>query len=260
MPWVEGTGYPSSNGEDSFGNAAKFRLEEGGGEILVHTLLPANHITARRGGAGYEFWTPGNANGGAWGSGRNWPLEPAEGGPLPTDPVELALWKKFYGDDITSIERSNHRNVVPGAWRVEVSPSAPQLEDHFLHLFEINDRGKTGNLRVELLQGTGIAGAGCAATGEAGIAALFPVQEAPLDDVEATLPPFPCHTLWVGGLEADRIYDLELAGSNLASGDAAAPGVPLLSQQVRANQHGVLQVRSGAVSFPAASRMRLHTV
>jgi hypothetical protein len=186
-------------------------------------------------------------------------LEPAEGGPLPTDPVELAIWNRFYGDDITSIERSNHRNVVPGAWRVEVSPSEPQLEDHFLHLFEINDRGKTGNLKVELLQGHGIAGAACCTTGAPGIAALFPVQEASLDYVEATLPSFPCHTLWVGGLEADQIYDLELAGSNLASEDAAAPGVPLLSQQVRANKQGVIQVKFGSVA-PAASRMRLHSV
>jgi hypothetical protein len=164
MPWIEGAGTPSSNGEDSFGNAGKFRLEEG--EVLVHTLLPANHVTARRGGAGYEFWTPGNTSGGAWGSGRNWPLEPAEGGSLPTDPIELAIWKKFYGDDIKSIEHSNRRNVVPGAWRVEVSPSEPQLEDHFLHLFEINDRGKTGHLRVELLHGTGTTGAGCSVTEE----------------------------------------------------------------------------------------------
>jgi len=134
---------------------------------------------------------------------------------------------------------------------MEVSPCEPQLEDHFLHLFDINDRGKTGHLSVELLHGTGTTGTGCSVTGEAGIAALFSAQEAPLDYVEATLPSFPCHTLWLGGLEADRIYDLELAGSNLASGEATAPGVPLLSQQVRANKHGVVQVISGAASFPA---------
>ena len=56
---------------------------------------------------------------------------------------------------------------------------------------------------VELLQGLGIAGAGCAVTGEAGVAALFPAGEAPLDYVEVTLPSFPCHTLWIAGLEAD---------------------------------------------------------
>ncbi|HEY6376799.1 MAG TPA: heparinase II/III family protein, partial [Edaphobacter sp.] len=77
MPWIEGTGTPSNNGEETFGNAGQFRMQEGEGEILVHTLLPANHVTARRGGAGHEFWTPGDTSGGPWGSGRNWALEPA---------------------------------------------------------------------------------------------------------------------------------------------------------------------------------------
>jgi hypothetical protein len=260
MPWIEGIGTQAGNGEELFGSAGKFRLQEGEGEILVHTLLPADHVTARRGGPGYEFWTPGNTNGGAWGSGRNWPLEPAEGGPLPTDPEELAMWKRFYGEDIESIERSNHRNVVPGSWRVEVSPLRPQLQDHFLHLFEIGDRGKTGRLKVELLPGNRIGGAACAVTGEAGIAALFAAKGERLDYVEATLPSFPCHILWIGGMEAYRIYDLELAGSNLASGESTAPGVPLLSKQVRANKHGVVQAISGAEFYPASCRMRLHTI
>jgi hypothetical protein len=259
-PWVDGAGSPSTNGEETFGNAGQFRLQDGEGEILVHALLPTNHVTARRGGEGYEFWTPGDTNGGAWGSGRNWPMEPAEGGPLPKDPVELAMWRKFYGDDIKSIERSNHRNVVPGSWRIEVSPSQPQLEDHFLHLFEINDRGKTGRLRVELIPGAGVAGVGCAVAGEAGVAALFPAQETPLDFVEATLPSFPCHILWFGGLMPDCIYDLELAGGNMASGNASASGVPLVSQHVRANGHGVVQIGSGANPFPVATRMRLKAI
>ncbi len=260
MPWVEGTGTQSSNGEETFGNASRFRMQEGEGEMLVHTLLPANHVTARRGGEGHEFWTPGDTNGGPWGSGRNWALEPAEGGPLPNDPVEHAMWEQFYDNDIPRIKRSNRRNVVPGSWRVEISPSQPQLEDHFLNLFEIGDRGKTGRLSVELLQGLGIAGAGCAVTGEAGVVALFPAGESPLNYVEVTLPSFPCHTIWIAGLVADRRYDLELAGSNLASGDAAAPGVPLRSQEVRANKHGVAQVKSGASFFPGASRMSLHAL
>lgn len=260
MPWVQGTGKPSTNGEEIFGSANHFRFEEGEGETLVHTLLPADHVTARRGGTGHAFWTPGDGKGGAWGSGRNWALEPAAGGPLPTDPEELAMWKGFYGDDIHSIERSNHRNVVPGSWRVEVSPSHPSLEDAFLHLFEIGDRGKTGKLSVELLRGAETAGAGCTVTGEAGFAILFSAQEAALDLVEATLPTFPCHTLWVGGLQPDRIYNLELTGSNLASGDAPAPGVALLSQQVRANRHGIVQTRSGASPYPGGSRMRLYII
>jgi len=260
MPWVDGVGTAASNGEESFGNAGRFRLQEGEGEVLVHTLLPANHITSRRGGPDHEFWTPGNADGGAWSTGRNWPLEPAEGGPLPTDPEELAIWKKFYGNDIHSMERSNHRNVVPGAWRIEVSPSKPQLEDHFLHLFEIGDRGKTGRFTVELLQGSGITGAAFAVTGAAGIAALFPAQDALLDFAEVALPSFACHTLWVAGLQPDRHYNVELVGSNLATGDTIAPGVPIRSQEVRANKHGVTQIKSEASSFPPTSRMSLSII
>jgi len=257
IPWVDGNGTPTSNGEETFGNAGRFRLQEGEGEMLVHTLLPIDHITSRRGGPGHEFWTPGDANGGSWGSGRNWELEPAEGGPLPNDPVELAMWKKFYGNNIKSVEHSNRRNVVPGSWRIEVSPAKPQLEDLFLHLFEIGDRGKTSRVSVELLQGLGTAGAGCVVTGEAGIGVLFPAQDATLDSIEVTLPTFPCHTLWIAGLDADRRYNIELAGSNLASGDAAAPGVPLRSEVIRANKHGIAQVKSGGSFFPAASRMSL---
>jgi hypothetical protein len=260
MPWVDGTATPASNGEEAFGNAPTFRFQEGEGEILVHTLLPQNHTTSRRGGTGHEFWTPGGTSGGAWGSGRNWALEPAEGGALPTDPVELAMWQKFYGNDIRNIERSNHRNVVPGSWRVEVSPSQPQLEDLFLHVFEIGDRGKTGKVSVELLSGAGIAGAGCAFAGKPGTAVLLPVQEASFSFLEATLPSFSCHTLLVAGLEADRRYDLELVGSNLSSGDAPAPGVPLQSQSVRANKNGVAQIRSDTNVFPSATRMRLRAL
>jgi hypothetical protein len=260
LPWVDGTGTPSSNGEETFGSASQFRLQEGEGEMLVHTLLPVDHVTARRGGPGHEFWTPGDTSGGAWGSGRNWLLDPAEGGPLPTDAEELAMWRKFYGEDIKSIERSNHRNVVPGSWRIEVSPAQPQLKDYFLHLFEIGDRGKTGRLTVELLRSAAVTGVGFTVTGEAGVAALFSPEEAKLDLLEATLPSFPCHTVWIGGLQVARIYDLEIAGGNLASGDEPAPGVPLLSQQVRANKHGIVRMKSGTTFFAPATRLRLHTL
>ena len=260
MPWVAGTETPSSNGEQIFDNASQFRFQEGGGEILVHTLLPVEHVTARRGTPGHEFWTPGDANGGAWGSGRSWPVEPAEGGPLPDDPVERAMWVKFWGKDIKRIEPSNRVNVVPGSWRVEVTPAHAQLEDHFLHLFEIDDRGKTGRLSVELLQGAGFAGAGCAVTGQSGVAVLFSAQDGPIQNVDVTLPSFPCHTLWIGGLEGDRIYNLDLSGGNVEPGATASPRVPLLSQQVRTNNHGIVQVHSGSIFFAAAGRLRLLTV
>jgi hypothetical protein len=260
MPWIEGTATQFNYGEEGFGNADRFRLEEGEGEMLVHTLLPRDHVTARRGGAGFEFWTPGDSCGGQWGSGRNWPLEPAEGGPLPDDPAERAMWEKFYDNDIPRIKRSNRRNVVPGSWRVEISPSHPRLEDHFLNVFEIGDRGTTGRLSVKLLEGSGAAGAACAVNREAGMAFLFPASDGPLDSLEVTLPPFACHTLWIAGLEADRRYDLELSGSNLASGDAPAPGVPLRSQETRANRHGIAQAKSGSSFFPAGSRVILRVL
>jgi heparin/heparan-sulfate lyase len=256
MPWIDGTAARVDNGEEIFANAGGFRFEQGEGEILVHTLLPAKHMTLRRGGPGHEFWTPGNTTGGAWGTGRNWELEPAEGGPLPDDPVELGMWRGFYGNEMQSIERSNRRNVIPGSWRIEVTPSEPHLEDIFLHVFEIGDRGKTGRIKVELLRGAGIAGTACTVTGEAGTAVLLPAEETALDFVEATLPSFPCHTLLIAGLEADRRYDLELVGSNLSSGDAPAPGVPLQSLNVRANRQGVAQVKSSDI-FPAGNRMML---
>jgi hypothetical protein len=260
MPWIEGAGAQSNNGEERFGSAARFRMEEGEGEILVHTLLPRDHVTARRGGSGFEFWTPGDACGGQWGSGRNWPLEPAEGGTLPDDPGERAMWEKFYDNDIPRIKSSNRRNVVPGSWRVEISPLHPSLEDHFLNVFEIGDHGATGRLSVTLLEGSGVAGAVCALKGEAGMAVLFPAGDGPLDSLEVTLPAFACHTLWIAGLAADCRYELEFSGSNLASGDAPAPGVPLRSQQVRANQHGIAQAKSGMSFFPAGSRVILHAL
>jgi len=34
---------------------------------------------------------------------------------------------------------SNRKNVIPGSWSIEVSPSIPAEEDKFLHLFKIGD-------------------------------------------------------------------------------------------------------------------------
>ena len=110
---------------------------------------------------------------------------------------------------------------------------------------------------MELLQGSGVAGAACAMTGENGIAALLPAQDNPLEFIEVTLPSFSCRLIWVAGLVADRRYDVELAGSNLAAGDAAAPGVPLRSDVVRANAHGIVEIGSGIRAFPAGSRLAI---
>src|SRR5262249_42668476 len=41
-------------------------LEDGGGRLRVHALLPAERDLVVRGGPGFEFWTPGDELGGPW--------------------------------------------------------------------------------------------------------------------------------------------------------------------------------------------------
>ena len=124
-----------------FKDASTFRFREGSGELLVHSLLPRARVVTRRGGSGNDFYSPGDNVGGNWGSGENWPPEPEEGGPLPNDPALQHMWKTFWGNDFSKIQPSNRKNVVPGAWRIEVSPAHPAEDDFFLHVFEIGDVG-----------------------------------------------------------------------------------------------------------------------
>ena len=105
-----------------------------------------------RGGPGFEFWTPGDEYGGAWGSGKNWPLDPPAGGPLPTDPYLKKMWLTFWGGDMARLSPSNRRAVVPGGWRIEVSPAQAAREDVFLHALEIGDKGAPTR-RIEAIDG-----------------------------------------------------------------------------------------------------------
>jgi hypothetical protein len=87
-PRVEGASSGASIGQGGtdYGEASVVTFEDGGGRLRVHPLLPRRRHVIVRGGPGFEFWTPGDERGGAWGSGQNWPLDPPEGGPLPEDP------------------------------------------------------------------------------------------------------------------------------------------------------------------------------
>ncbi len=76
-------------------NARTFRFNDGAGEVTVHSLPPRDADITPRGGLGNEFYTPGDAQGGQWGSGQNWPSEPPQGGPLPDDPELRHMWKTF---------------------------------------------------------------------------------------------------------------------------------------------------------------------
>jgi len=213
--------------------------------MSVHALLPKERIVTRRGGAGHEFYTPGNDQGGGWGTGENWPLEPAEGAPLPEDPKLRRMWKLFWGDDLEKILSSNRKNVVPGAWRVEVSPATPAEEDFFLHVFELGDKGTTGQKRVELLDGVNLKGA----VVEHGTIALFSSSGTMNTTGEVSLPDVTCDTLIITGLLPESIYELNFSGLNVSNSPSAVlPGVPAGTDRVRTNTKGILRIERRPLS------------
>ncbi len=226
-------------GVSTFANAKTFRFNEGSGELRVHSLLPRKRSVIRRGGAGNEFYTPGNDSDGAWGTGENWPLEPAAGGPLPQDPKLRQMWKVFDGEDFSHIESSNRKNVVPGVWRIEVSPSAPANEDLFLHVFEIGDQGRTVGKRVELVNGANFAGAAF----ENGPVVLFSTAGPALTEGEVSLPDLACDFLLITSLVPHSTYELNFTGLNVStSASAVPPGAPAQLLRSRANENGILRV------------------
>jgi heparin/heparan-sulfate lyase len=222
-----------------FKNASTFRFREGSGELLVHSLLPREREVTRRGGPGRDFYTPGDDHGGPWGTGENWPLEPEEGGPLPQDPKIQHMWKTFWGDDFSKISPSNRKNVVTGAWRIEVSPSLPAEEDFFLHVFEIGNIGTTGKKRTELINGVNFLGA----ASEAGPFVLFSTSDSAAQGGEVSLPDLASDSLIASGLLPDAIYELSFTGPNVSSSPAAVlPGVLADMLRLRTNSQGVLRL------------------
>lgn len=192
--------------------AQRITFEDGGGRLRVHMLMPRDREVVVRGGDGWEFWTPGDEHGGGWGSGENWPLEPAEGGPLPDDPYLARMWRVFWGDDLERIEPSNRRAVVPGSFRVEVSPGAAARDDMFLNVLEIGDRGDPGALRVDPIEGQNLVGA---AIGGAAVV-LFAAPFEPFAEGEAQLPDSGSLALLIAGLAPGAHYEAQIE----------APGAP----------------------------------
>jgi len=223
----------------TFENARTFLFQEGKGELRVHSLLPRDRVIVRRGGPGQDFYTPGDEEGGPWGSGKNWPTEPAEGGPLPQDPELVRMWKAFWGDDFSKISPSNRKNVVPGAWRIEVSPSVPAREDFFLHVLEIGDVGSTGKTPIVRIDGSNFAGAAA----EQGPCVLFATSEFACHGGEVSFPEIHCASLMVFRLSPDSVYELRFYGPNVPSSPAAAPpGVETEQSHVVTNHSGVLRL------------------
>jgi Heparinase II/III-like protein len=237
----DGSGTP---GVKEFPNAKTFRFAEGPGELLVHSLLPKERVITRRGGSDHEFYTPGDDHGGPWGTGQNWPLEPAQGAPLPQDPKLRRMWKLFWGEDFDKILSSNRKNVVPGAWRIEVSPANLAEEDYFLHVFEIGDAGKTGQRRAELLDGVNFEGAAF----ERGPMVLFSSASSPVTIGEVSLPDLACESLAITGLQPDAVYELNFGGLNVSpSPKAVLPGVSAGTERLRSNSNGVLRLERRAL-------------
>jgi hypothetical protein len=227
-PRVEARAAGASVGHGGTGyrDASLVTFEDGQGRLRVHSLLPRERELVVRGGPGFEFWTPGDERGGPWGSGQNWPLDPPEGGPLPEDPYLLKMWKTFW-DGIERLSPSNRRAVVPGAWRIEVSPAVASREDVFLHVLEIGDRGDARALRTAGIEGHGLAGA--AIEGESVV--LFASGDR--DDAEATLPDLKTRSLLLTGLQPGASYEMQVTSG-------FAPGAPVWRARDAAGDEGTL--------------------
>jgi len=231
-----GDGRSDGHGGTAFENATVFTYEDGEGRLRVHSLLPREREVVKRGGPGWEFWTPGNEFGGAWGSGKNWPLDPPEGGPLPADPYLRKMWKTFWGDDFNKLLPSNTRAVVPAAWRVEVSPLRPAKEDFFLHVMEIGDRDDARAPKIELVDGSNLTGA----VVEGGTIAVFATIDNPVTEGEITIPDVETGSLLITGLRANSKYELQMTGGRANWRGGLFNGVPIGIYIGDANASGVL--------------------
>jgi hypothetical protein len=149
------------------------------------------------------------------------------------------MWKTFWGDDFSKLQPSNRKNVVPGGWRIEVSPALPAEEDFFLHVFEIANLGNTGKKREELIDGVNFVGA----ASEGGPFVLFSTSDSAAQGGEASLPDLACDSLIVSGLSPDSVYELSFTGPNVSSSPAATlPGVLADIVRLRTNGNGVLRL------------------
>jgi hypothetical protein len=233
-----GPGKNIGHGGTAYTNASTFTYHEGQGRLRVHSLLPREREIVKRGGAGWEFWTPGDEFGGGWGSGKNWPLDPPAGGPLPTDPYLRKMWKTFWGEDFDKLLRSNTRAVVPAAWRVEVSPSKPAREDFFLHVLEVGDKVSTGAPRVELVDGSNLIGA----LVEGGTVVLFSTIDDLVKEGEVTIPNVETSSLLITGLKPHAKYELQMTGGRANWRGGLFNGVPGLNYIGSANGSGVMHL------------------
>jgi hypothetical protein len=141
------------------------------------------------------------------------------------------MWRTFW-DGIDRLSPSNRRAVVPGAWRMEVSPAAPSKEDLFLHVLEIGDRDATPARRVAAIEGHDLAGA--AVEGEAVVLFANAVEG------EATIPDLKTRALLLAGLEPGTFYEVQVTSG-------FAPGAPVWRADAEAGDEGALSLSWGGV-------------
>jgi hypothetical protein len=138
------------------------------------------------------------------------------------------MWLTFWGGDMQKLSPSNRRAVVPGGWRIEVSPARPTREDLFLHALAIGDVG-TEMRRIQAIEGHRLAGA--VVGGDAVV--LFQTDAGA--EAEATIPDVESTSLHLSGLVAGASYDLQLTSG-------FAPGAPIWRHAGAANDAGVIHV------------------
>jgi hypothetical protein len=138
------------------------------------------------------------------------------------------MWQTFWGGDMQRLSPSNRRAVVPGGWRLEVSPVDPAREDEFLHALEIGDAGSEGR-RVQEVVGHRLAGA----VVEGDAAVLFLAEGAV--EAEVTLPDLATGEVEIAGLRARETYELQFTSG-------FAPGSPLWRHVGRVGDAGLLRV------------------
>jgi hypothetical protein len=154
------------------------------------------------------------------------------------------VWKLFWGEDFNRILSSNRKNVVPGKWRIEVSPAVAAEEDFFLHVFEIGGTGKTGQRRAELLEGVNLQGAAF----ERGPMVLFSSASSQVSIGEISLPDLSCESLIITGLQPNAVYELNFGGLNVTpSPTAVLPGVSAGTERLRSDAKGVLRIERRAL-------------
>lgn len=103
----------------------EFRADHREGRLIGRTFYPRDAAVIKIGGPGKEFWA----------CGRNWPTLP-------------------------EIQREWGEKGHMGNWRIEVVPGNPRKEDVFLHLLQVGDRNRLGEMglaeRVETAEGVGV--------------------------------------------------------------------------------------------------------